>query len=213
MAKLRCDTLAERALVPAFIFFFMMLYPFSRVNSAKGLGAAAGGCMLVRRDALERAGGVGAIRGALIDDCAFGALLKLQGRISLGLTDRSRSIRPYPNAGAIAAMISRSAYAQLRYSPVLLAGTLLGLALVYALPPVLALAGHGVAQWLGVAAWLLMAVAFQPTLRFYRRSPLWGVVLPLIASFYAGCTLLSAWQHGRGRGGLWKGRAQAMVGR
>jgi hopene-associated glycosyltransferase HpnB len=213
MAKLRCDSFAERALVPAFIFFFMMLYPFSRINSAKGLGAAAGGCMLVRREALERAGGVGAIRGALIDDCAFGAMMKRQGRVWLGLTDRSRSIRPYEDAGAIAAMISRSAYAQLRYNPWLLAGTLLGLALVYAVPPVLALAGHGVAQGLGVAAWLLMAISFQPILRLYGRSPLWGLALPLIAAFYAGCTLLSAWQHSRGRGGLWKGRAQAMVGR
>lgn len=213
MAKLRCDTLAERALVPAFIFFFMMLYPFARVNSPHGIGAAAGGCMLVRRAALERAGGIAAIRGALIDDCAFGALLKRQGRVWLGLTDRSRSIRPYESAGSIAAMISRSAYAQLRYDPWLLAGTILGLALVYAVPPVLALAGEGIARWLGLAASVLMALAFQPILRFYRRSPLWGVALPLIAAFYAGCTLLSAWQHARGRGGLWKGRAQAMVGR
>lgn len=212
MAKLRCDSLAERALVPAFIFFFMMLYPFARVNSARGIGAAAGGCMLVRRDALERAGGIGAIRGALIDDCAFGAMMKLQGRVWLGLTNRSRSIRPYESAGAIAAMISRSAYAQLRYDPWLLAGTLAGLALVYAVPPVLALAASGATRWLALAAWALMAVAFQPTLRFYRRSPLWGAALPLIAAFYAGCTLLSAWQHARGRGGLWKGRAQALVG-
>lgn len=213
MAKLRCDSLAERALVPAFIFFFMMLYPFTRVNSAKGVGAAAGGCMLVRREALERAGGVREIRGALIDDCAFGAMMKRQGLVWLGLTERSRSIRPYPDAGAVATMISRSAYAQLRYSPWLLAGTVCGLALVYFVPPAVALAGAGVARWLALAAWLLMALAFQPTLRFYRRSPLWGVALPPIAAFYAGCTLLSAWQHRRGRGGLWKGRAQAMAGR
>lgn len=211
MAKLRCETSAERALVPAFIFFFMMLYPFARVNAQGGTAAAAGGCMLVRRDALERAGGVGAIRGALIDDCAFGALMKRQGRIWIGLTDRSRSIRPYDDAGAIAAMIARSAYAQLRYNPMLLAGTIAGLALVYAVPPVLALAGEGAARWVGAAAWLLMAAAFQPTLRFYARSPLWGLSLPLIAAFYAGCTLLSAWQHRRGRGGMWKGRAQAMA--
>lgn len=211
MAKLRCETPAERTLVPAFIFFFMMLYPFARVNAQSGTAAAAGGCMLVRRDALERAGGVGAIRGALIDDCAFGALMKRQGRIWIGLTDRSRSIRPYDDAGAIAAMIARSAYAQLRYNPLLLAGTIAGLALVYAVPPVLALAGEGAARWVGAAAWLLMAAAFQPTLRFYARSPLWGLALPPIAAFYAGCTLLSAWQHRRGRGGMWKGRAQAMA--
>ena len=211
MAKLRCDSLAERALVPAFILFFMMVYPFSRVNSPRGVGAAAGGCVLVRGDALERAGGIGAIRGALIDDCAFGAMMKRQGRVWLGLTDRSRSIRPYEDAGALAAMISRSAYAQLRYNPWLLAGTIAGLALVYAVPPVLALSAGGSARWLGVAAWGAMVLAFQPILRFYRRSPLWGVAAPLIAAFYAGCTLLSAWEYARGYGGLWKGRAQAMA--
>jgi len=213
MAKLRADSFAERMLIPAFVFFFQMLYPFGLVNRPTGLGGAAGGCMLVRREALAAAGGIAAIRDALIDDCALGALLKRQGRIWLGLTDRSRSIRPYDGFGAVAAMISRSAYAQLRYSPLLLAGTLLGLALVYAVPPLLALFGHGTARVAGIAAWALMAIAFQPMLAFYRRSPLWGVALPLIAAFYAGCTLLSAWQHMRGRGGMWKGRAQAAAGR
>ena len=209
MAKLRCDSFAERALIPAFVFFFQMLYPFGRVNKPNGIGGAAGGCMLVRREALESAGGIAAIRTALIDDCTLGALLKKQGRIWLGLTDRSRSIRPYDGAGVIAAMISRSAYAQLRYSPLMLAGTLFGLALVYGAPPALALFGAGVARLAGLAAWVLMAISFQPIARFYRRSPLWGIALPLIAAFYAGCTLLSAWQHMRGRGGMWKGRAQA----
>ncbi|MEO8374168.1 MAG: glycosyltransferase [Sphingomonas bacterium] len=209
MAKLRCDSFAERALIPAFVFFFQMLYPFGRVNKPTGIGGAAGGCMLVRRDALEQAGGIAAIRTALIDDCTLGALLKKQGRIWLGLTDRSRSIRPYDGAGVIAAMISRSAYAQLRYSPLMLAGTLIGLALVYGAPPTLALFATGAGRLAGLAAWALMAISFQPVARFYRRSPLWGVALPLIAAFYAGCTLLSAWQHMRGRGGMWKGRAQA----
>jgi hopene-associated glycosyltransferase HpnB len=212
MAKLRADSFAERMLIPAFVFFFQMLYPFGLVNRPKGLGGAAGGCMLVRREALAAAGGIAAIRGALIDDCTLGALLKRQGRIWLGLTVRSRSIRPYDGFGAVAAMISRSAYAQLRYSPLLLAGTLLGLAIVYAAPPLLALFGHGAARVAGIGAWALMAIAFQPMLAFYRRSPLWGVALPLIAAFYAGCTLLSAWQHMRGRGGMWKGRAQAAAG-
>jgi hopene-associated glycosyltransferase HpnB len=212
MARLRCDSIAERMLIPAFVFFFQLLYPFGLVNRARGIGGAAGGCMLVRREALEAAGGIAAIRGALIDDCALGALLKRQGRIWLGLTDRSRSIRPYDGFGAVAAMISRSAYAQLRYSPLLLAGTLFGLALVYAAPPLLALFGQGLARFAGIAAWALMAIAFQPMLAFYRRSPLWGLALPLIAAFYAGCTLLSAWQHIRGRGGMWKGRAQAAAG-
>lgn len=213
MAKLRCDTIAERMLIPAFVFFFQLLYPFELVNRAEGIGGGAGGCMLVRREALAAAGGIAAIRDALIDDCALGALLKRQGRIWLGLTDRSRSIRPYDDFGAVAAMISRSAYAQLRYSPLLLAGTLVGLALVYAAPPLLAMFGQGFARIAGIAAWALMAIAFQPMLAFYRRSPLWGVALPLIAAFYAGCTLLSAWQHMRGRGGMWKGRAQAAAGR
>lgn len=213
MARLRCDSIAERMLIPAFVFFFQLLYPFGLVNRSGGIGGAAGGCMLVRREALEAAGGIAAIRDALIDDCTLGALLKRQGRIWLGLTDRSRSIRPYDGFGAVAAMISRSAYAQLRYSPLLLAGTLLGLALVYAAPPLLAIFGQGFARFAGVAAWALMAIAFQPMLAFYRRSPLWGVALPLIAAFYAGCTLLSAWQHMRGRGGMWKGRAQAAAGR
>lgn len=213
MAKLRCDSVAERMLIPAFVFFFQLLYPFGLVNKPIGLGGAAGGCMVVRRDALEAAGGIAAIRDALIDDCTLGALLKRQGRVWLGLTDRSRSIRPYDGFGTVAAMISRSAYAQLRYSPWLLAGTIAGLALVYLAPPLMVLLGEGPGRIAGIAAWALMAIAFQPMLHFYRRSPLWGVAMPAIAAFYAGCTLLSAWQHARGRGGMWKGRAQAATGK
>ncbi|WP_150293737.1 glycosyltransferase [Sphingobium estronivorans] len=212
MARLRCETLAERMLVPAFVFFFQMLYPFGQVNRPGGLGAAAGGCMLVRRTALEQAGGIGAIRGALIDDCTLGALLKRHGPVWLGLTDRSVSIRPYRDFASIAAMISRSAYAQLRYSPWLLAATLAGMLLIYVAPPLLALFGQGLARWSGLGAWLAMSLSFQPMLHFYRRSPLWGAALPVIAAFYAGCTLLSAWQQSRGRGGMWKGRAQAGAG-
>jgi hopene-associated glycosyltransferase HpnB len=212
MARLRCESLAERALIPAFVWFFQMLYPFGAVNKPTGVGAAAGGCMLANRAALESAGGIAAVRGALIDDCAFGALMKRQGPIWLGLTDRSVSIRVYASWGSVAAMISRSAYAQLGYSPLLLAGTLFGLGLIYLGPVLLTLAGQGYAQWLGIGAWALMAIAFQPMLRFYRRSPLWGVALPGIAIFYAGCTFASAWAHWRGRGGMWKGRAQAAIG-
>jgi len=211
MARLHCATWAERMLVPAFVFFFQMLYPFERVNRPKGIGGAAGGCMLVRRTALERAGGIAAIRNALIDDCTFGALIKRHGRIWLGLTDRSRSIRPYRDIGSIAAMISRSAYAQLGYSPLMLIGTLLGLFLVFGAPPLLTLTGSGAGRIMPAVAWALMALSFQPMLRFYHRSPLYGVVLPLIGAFYAGCTLLSAWQHHRGCGGMWKGRAQAAM--
>ncbi|WP_068071851.1 glycosyltransferase [Novosphingobium lentum] len=211
MAKLHCRTMAERALVPAFVFFFMMLYPFNRVNRPGRTAGAAGGCVLVRSDALEAAGGIAAMRGALIDDCTLGALIKRQGPVWLGLTDRSRSIRPYHSAGEIAAMIARSAYAQLRYSPVLLAGTLAGLALLYISPVALALGGEGPARIAGALVWLAMALAYQPMLRFYHRSPLWGVALPAIGWFYAGCTVWSAVQHHRGRGGMWKGRAQAQL--
>jgi hopene-associated glycosyltransferase HpnB len=212
MARLRCESMAERALVPAFIFFFKLLYPFGAVNRRRrGRGAAAGGCMLVDAAALARAGGIRQIRGALIDDCAFGALLKRQGPVWLGLTDRVRSIRPYNDAASIGAMIARSAYTQLGYSPLALIGTLLGLGLTYVAPPLMALLSHGLVRIAGLSAWLLMAIAFQPVLRFYRRSPLWGIGMPAIATFYAGCTLLSGWQHHRRRGGQWKGRVQARA--
>jgi hopene-associated glycosyltransferase HpnB len=213
MARLHCRTWPERALVPAFIYFFKMVYPFNWINRPGPMAGAAGGCVLVRRDALEAAGGIGAIRGALIDDCTLGALIKQQGPIWLGLTTRSQSIRPYRSAGEIAAMISRSAYAQLHYSKLLLAGTVLGLALVYGLAPVLAITAHGLARSLAIAALVLMVLSYQPVLRFYHRSPLWGLALPLVAAFYAWCTLLSAWLHHQGKGGMWKGRAQALAGR
>jgi len=210
MAKLRCRSLAERALIPAFIFFFQMLYPFGWVNrrSAK-IAAAAGGCMLVQRAALTRAGGIASIRGALIDDCALAARLKQQGPIWLGLTERVQSLRPYPSFSDIRRMVSRSAYAQLRYSPWLLAGTVAALALAYLAAPLIALFGSGFARGAAAAAWMLMAVAFWPTIRFYRLSPLWAPLLPAIAATYLEFTLDSAVQHPRGRGGLWKGRAQA----
>jgi hopene-associated glycosyltransferase HpnB len=210
MAKLRCVSLAERALVPAFIFFFQMLYPFPWVNRTdRTTAAAAGGCMLVRPDALRAAGGLTAIRTALIDDCALAAALKPHGGIWLGLTERVASIRPYERFEHIRKMVVRSAYAQLRYSPFLLIGTVAGMAVTYLAAPVLALSATGWPQLLGGLAWLLMALAFQPTLRLYGRSPLWGAALPLIALVYVAFTIDSAYQHGRGRGGLWKGRAQA----
>ena len=212
MAELRCESFAERALVPAFIFFFQMLYPFAWVNRTdRAVAAAAGGCMLVRRDALAAAGGIASIRGALIDDCALARKLKTQGRISLELTHRVRSTRAYPAIDDIRRMVSRSAYAQLGYSPLWLAGTIAGLGLTYLAPVGLAFFGGGLPQMLGILTWMLMAVAFQPILRFYGRSPLWGLWLPLIALAYMVFTVDSAYQHARGRGGMWKGRVQANI--
>jgi hopene-associated glycosyltransferase HpnB len=210
MARLNCRTAAEHFLIPAFVFFFDMLFPFGAVNDPKSrVAAAAGGCMLAQAAALERAGGIAAIRHNIIDDCALGRAMKQQGPIWLGLTERAVSLRPYPHIADIRAMVTRSAYAQLGYSPLALAGTMLGLALVYLAPVAAALFGWGISQMAGWLAWLVMAVMFQPILRFYRLSPLWGVALPLIGAFYAAFTLDSAMQHWSGRGGMWKGRAQA----
>jgi hopene-associated glycosyltransferase HpnB len=213
MAQLSCSGWAERFLVPAFVFFFQMLYPFAWVaRKERTLAAAAGGCMLVRREALERAGGIAAIRSEIIDDCALARRLKAEGPIWLGLTRRARSLRPYGGFGEIGRMVSRSAYAQLGYSPLLLSGTVAGLALTYLVPPLLTFFGAGLAQAAGLGAWVLMALAFQPMLRFYRVSPLWGVALPAIAAAYALFTVQSAVDVWRGKGGMWKGRAQAMAG-
>ncbi len=210
MVKLRCESLAERALIPAFVFFFQMLYPFAWTNRRDStMAAAAGGCMLVRSDALEAAGGIEAIRSSLIDDCALGRSIKKQGAIWLGLTDSVHSLRPYPGLGDIRRMVSRSAYDQLNYSPLLLAGTVAGMLLTYLLPPLFAIFGTGVAQAIGALTWGLMALAFLPIVRFYRLSPLWAAALPVIAALYMVFTLDSAVQHWRGRGGLWKGRVQA----
>jgi hopene-associated glycosyltransferase HpnB len=212
MAKLRCKSFAERMFVPAFIFFFQMLYPFAWANDPRrSTAAAAGGCMLVRREALQQAGGLAAIRDALIDDCALAKLLKRQGPISIALTDRVLSIRAYPAIADIRRMVSRSAYAQLNYSPFLLAGTVVGLALTYLAPVALALFAGGVPQFIGLFTWLLMAFAFRRTLRFYGLSILWAPLLPAIAAIYMAFTVDSAYQHARGRGGMWKGRAQANI--
>jgi hopene-associated glycosyltransferase HpnB len=201
-------------LVPAFIFFFQMLYPFPWVNDPSSrVAAAAGGCMLVRRDALRQAGGLEAIRSALIDDCALGALMKRQGPIWLGLTQEAQSLRAAPSLADIRRMVARSAYAQLRYSPLLLALTILAMAIVYIAPPAMTLFASGAARGLGVAAWAMMAFAYLPTLRFYGMARAWALALPATASLYMLFTLDSAIQHWRGRGGAWKGRFQAVQSR
>ncbi len=212
MAKLRCESFAERALIPAFIFLFQKLYPFSWVTRRdRSTAAADGGCMMVNRAALIASGGIDAIRGALIDDCGLAQNLKNQGAIRLSLTKRVRSIRAYPEVQDVRHMVARSAYAQLRYSPLILAGTVAGMALTYVVPVLLAVFGHGLARDLGLLSWTIMALAFQPMLRFYRLSPLWGPFLPAVALAYMAFTFDSAYQYARNRGGLWKGRVQANV--
>ncbi len=208
MARLHCAGWHEKALIPAFVHYFAMLYPFNWINRPGPMAGAAGGCVLVQRRALEAAGGIAAIRASLIDDCALGALMKLQGPIWLGLTQRSRSIRPYRSAGEVGAMIARSAYAQLRYSPLMLVLTVVGLLLMFAVPVWLAAAGEGAVRLTALAALGVMVLICQPILRFYRLSPLWGLAQPAIGLFYTCCVLQSGWLHLRGKGGMWKGRAQ-----
>jgi len=211
-ARWRCENLPERVHIPAFIYYFAMLYPFAWVNRPDHpMAGAAGGCMLVRADALRAAGGIDVIRDALIDDCALAGAMKKQGPIWLGLTDRVVSIRPYTTWGEIRRMVARSAYAQLNYSPLQLIGCVAGLILTYMVPPLMALFATGWAQAFGIAAWALMTMSFQPILRFYRLSPLWGVALPAITFLFMLYTLDSAYQYAAGKGGAWKGRVQAKA--
>ena len=212
MVKLRCESAAERWLVPAFVFFFQMLYPFAWVNDPpRGTAAAAGGCMLVRLATLRTAGGLEAVRGALIDDCALGALMKGQGPIWLGLTEDVHSLRAYPTFADFGRMVARSAFAELRYSPLRLAGALAGMALVYVAPPLFAIFGQGVAQAAGALTWAMMALALMPTLKLYKRPLIGALALPAIAGAYVAFILDSAIQYWRGRGGYWKGRIQAPM--
>ncbi|TDB97527.1 glycosyltransferase [Actinomadura sp. 7K534] len=218
MATLSTHTRWERLIVPAFVYFFAQLYPFRRVTrDGARTAAAAGGCMLVRRAALARAGGLAAIRGALIDDVALGRLLKRAGgRCRLDLSRDVVSRRPYPRLADLWTMIARSAYHQLRYSPVLLAGTVAALLLIYVVPPVAAVTGGAglalgarhaaVPAAAGLLAWTIMAATYVPMLRFYRLSPLRAPALPLVALMYAAMTVDSARRHRAGRGGAWKGR-------
>lgn len=203
MVRLGCDSPAERLLIPAFVFFFFKLYP-------PGTPAAAGGCMLIRREMLDRIGGMGSIRTALIDDCALAARVAVcGGRVWLGISDlRIRSVRGYGRASEIRAMIARSAFAQLRHSLVLLAGTILGMILTYMTPVLLLFSGNAVAALLGAAGWILSAVLFRPTVREYG-APWWTIFcLPVIAAFYLAATVESAIRYWTGQGGQWKGRIQ-----
>ena len=212
MVKLRCESAAERWLVPAFVFFFQMLYPFAWVNDPnRRTAAAAGGCMLARSETLAAAGGLEALRGALIDDCALGAIMKRQGPIWLGLTESVHSLRAYRHFADFRRMVARSAFAELRYSPLRLAGAVAGMALVYLAPLLLAIFAQGLAQAAGALAWAMMALALAPTLRLYGRPVAGGLALPAIAAAYIAFTINSAMQYWRGRGGYWKGRIQAPM--
>jgi hopene-associated glycosyltransferase HpnB len=212
MVKLECRSLAEQTLIPAFVFFFFMLYPPAWISDPRRKAAgAAGGCILIRRDALARIGGIERIRGELIDDCALAREVKRSGgRVWLGVTTETQSTRSYGTFGEIGRMISRTAFTQLHHSWWLLAGTVIGLVLTYWAPPLLTLFGPvGAARGMGALAWLAMSVAYLPVLRLYRRPWFWAPLLPLIAAFYLGATVDSAIAWQRGRGGMWKGRAQA----
>ena len=207
MVRLNCSSRAEKWLVPAFVYFFQMLYPFARVNNPNStVAAAAGGTVLIRREALERIGGIESVKGALIDDVTLAKAVKRGGSIYLGHSGLAVSVRRYPRAFDLWQMITRTAYTQLRYSVPLLVLTLVGLALVWWVPLAAALLGGGWQRAGGLAAFTLAALSFVPTLRRYRRNPLRSLALPLIALFYMAATLGSAYNYWRGSGARWKNR-------
>jgi hopene-associated glycosyltransferase HpnB len=221
MVKLHCRRFPEKLLIPAFVFFFFLLYPPAWIRNSRSRSAgAAGGCILIRPRALAAAGGLGAIRNEIIDDCALARAVKRSGgSVSLWLTTGSVSIRPYESFATIGRMISRTAFNQLRHSAWLLFATVIGLAITYLLPPLLLLSGSMipvfpgvpvgmVAVLLGALAWGLMAFAYYPIVKFYGLQPGWALTLPLAAAFYAGATVHSAIRYWSGRGGEWKGRVQ-----
>lgn len=212
MVKLRCESFAERAFIPAFVFFFQMLYPFAWINQPnRRTAAAAGGCMLIRRQALREAGGIASIRNELIDDCALARRLKRHGPIHLALSERVRSLRAYPSIGDIRRMVVRSAYAQLRFSPWRLGMVVLAMFVVFLAPVLLTFTTHGLTRVLALATWILMAALFAPIQKRYQVPVRWGIALPLIATAYLAFTIESAYQHFRGRGGMWKGRVHASA--
>ena len=218
MARLRVESCWDRLLIPAFVYFFAKLYPFRLVGNPKRRTAgAAGGCVLVRREALERAGGIASIRSALIDDCALGRVIQRSGgRLWLGFSHGVRSIRGYGSLASVWEMVARSAYAQLGHSPLLLAGTVVGMLFLYLLPPCACVGGAvalavGVpgAVWLvaiGGMTWTAMALSFLPIVRHHGVSPWVCRLLPVAGALYTAMTISSAWRHARGRGGAWKGR-------
>ncbi|WP_013321861.1 glycosyltransferase [Gloeothece verrucosa] len=220
MVLLRCKSFWEKVLIPAFVFFFQKLYPFPWVNDPQQkMAAAAGGCILIRRQILEDIGGLQILRKALIDDCSLAAAVKsylqteptlTEKSIWLGLTDATESFRPYPSLKSLWDLVARTAFTQLNYSPWLLIGTVIGMTIIYLIPPLSVMIGVVLGNKLmigiGTMAWLLMLIAYFPTLKLYESSFLWGISLPGIAFLYTLMTIDSAWRHWRGQGGGWKGR-------
>jgi hopene-associated glycosyltransferase HpnB len=213
MVKLHCGSLPERLLIPAFVFFFFLLYPPEWIrNVRRKTAGAAGGCILLRPAALERIGGIAAIRHEIIDDCALARAVKTSGgRVWLGATPDTHSVRPYETFAEVERMIARTAFNQLKHSPWMLLGTVAGMLLIYLLPLALILSGSAKLAMLGALAYGLMSAAYLPMVRFYRLNPLWALTLPFSAAFYTGATIHSAVKYWTGRGGEWKGRAQDAV--
>jgi len=210
MVKLHCESLPEKLLIPAFVYFFFMLYPPAWIRDPRNSTAgAAGGCLLVRAETLQHAGGLESIRGAVIDDCSLARLLKQRGgRLWLGLTDQSQSLRRYETFSDVERMVSRTAFNQLKHSSLLLLGTIAGMAITYLAPPLLLLTHSRLTIWMGAAAWAAMTITYSIMVRHYRLNPAWALTLPLAALFYLGATIHSAVKYWNGRGGDWKGRVQ-----
>lgn len=210
MVKLHAESLPEKLLIPAFVYFFFMLYPPAWIqDTRRSTAGAAGGCILVRAETLERAGGLESIRGAVIDDCSLARLLKQhKGRLWMGLTDQSRSVRRYPSFSHIERMISRTAFEQLKHSSLLLLCTIAGMVITYLAPPLLLLTRSRLTILMGAAAWATMTVTYSTMVRYYRLNPAWALTLPVAALFYVGATIHSAVKYWNGRGGDWKGRIQ-----
>ncbi len=210
MVKLRAETFVEKLLIPAFVFFFFKLYPPQWVaDPRRAIAGAAGGCILVRPAVLERAGGIAAVRSAIIDDCALAqAVKRTGGKLWLGLTSATESVRSYGSFAVAGRMIARTAFNQLRHSILLLIAALVGMAITYLLPLALFFSGQPLAIVLGASSFAMMTLSYVPMVRFYRLHPVWALTLPLAALFYMGATIVSAFDYWTGRGGHWKGRAQ-----
>ena len=210
MVKLHCESLPEKLLIPAFVYYFFMLYPPAWIrDTRRSTAGAAGGCMLVRAETLERAGGLESIRGAVIDDCSLARLLKQHGgRLWLGLTDQSQSLRRYETFSDVEHMVSRTAFNQLKHSSLLLLCTVAGMVITYLAPPLLLLTRSRLTTFMGAAAWATMTITYSTIVRYYRLNPAWALTLPLAAMFYLGATMHSAVKYWNGSGGDWKGRVQ-----